>query len=111
MRIFVTGATGFVGAHTTLELLDAGHDVRLLVRDEGLARRYFAGKGFEVDDFVTMRIATQYPVADSSKALAHARLEFRPALETFADAIRWQVEAGHLNPAKAGKLMDPKSSR
>ena len=29
----VTGATGFVGAHSTRALLDAGHEVRLLVRD------------------------------------------------------------------------------
>ena len=29
----VTGGTGFVGAHSTRALLDAGHDVRLLVRD------------------------------------------------------------------------------
>ncbi len=29
----VTGATGFVGAHSTKALLDAGHEVRLLVRD------------------------------------------------------------------------------
>ena len=29
----VTGGTGFVGAHSTRALLDAGHEVRLLVRD------------------------------------------------------------------------------
>jgi dihydroflavonol-4-reductase len=33
MRVMVTGATGFVGAHSTKALLDAGHEVRLLVRD------------------------------------------------------------------------------
>jgi dihydroflavonol-4-reductase len=33
MRVMVTGATGFVGAHSTTALLDAGHEVRLLVRD------------------------------------------------------------------------------
>jgi nucleoside-diphosphate-sugar epimerase len=33
MRVMVTGGTGFVGAHSTKALLDAGHDVRLLVRD------------------------------------------------------------------------------
>lgn len=32
MRVLVTGGTGFVGAHTTKALVDAGHDVRLLVR-------------------------------------------------------------------------------
>lgn len=33
MRVLVTGGTGFVGAHTVKTLQDAGHEVRLLVRD------------------------------------------------------------------------------
>lgn len=33
MRVLVTGGTGFVGAHTVKELVDAGHSVKLLVRD------------------------------------------------------------------------------
>jgi dihydroflavonol-4-reductase len=32
MRVLVTGGTGFVGCHTTKALIDAGHDVKLLVR-------------------------------------------------------------------------------
>lgn len=32
MRVLVTGGTGFVGSHSVKALLDAGHDVRLLVR-------------------------------------------------------------------------------
>ena len=32
MRILVTGGTGFVGCHSVKALVDAGHDVRLLVR-------------------------------------------------------------------------------
>ena len=33
MRILVTGGTGFVGAHSVKALLDAGHEVKLMVRD------------------------------------------------------------------------------
>ncbi|MEQ9462781.1 MAG: SDR family NAD(P)-dependent oxidoreductase [Haliea sp.] len=32
MRVMITGATGFVGYHTARALLDAGHEVSLLVR-------------------------------------------------------------------------------
>ena len=32
MKVFITGATGFVGSHTADKLLASGHDVRALVR-------------------------------------------------------------------------------
>jgi len=44
MKVFITGATGLVGAHTTLALLAKGHEVRLLVRNKAVAMRYFDGR-------------------------------------------------------------------
>ena len=41
MKIFITGATGFVGAHTALALLAAGHDCHLLVRNLAAAEQYY----------------------------------------------------------------------
>ena len=35
MKVLVTGGTGFVGSHSVKAILDAGHDVRLLVRSSG----------------------------------------------------------------------------
>jgi len=52
MKVFITGATGLIGAHTTLELLRTGHSVRLLVRDRKKAEQYFKAHGFDVDDLV-----------------------------------------------------------
>jgi len=36
MKIFVTGATGYLGSAVVAELLGAGHDVANLVRKEGV---------------------------------------------------------------------------
>jgi dihydroflavonol-4-reductase len=52
MKIFITGATGFIGAHTALELLNAGHELRMLVRNKASAEDYFAKQGHQVNDFV-----------------------------------------------------------
>ena len=52
MKIFITGATGLIGANSALELLQAGHEVRLLVRNKTAAEQYFAQHGHQLDDFV-----------------------------------------------------------
>ena len=39
MKVMVTGGTGYVGAYSVKALLDAGHRVRLLVRNPGGSRR------------------------------------------------------------------------
>lgn len=52
MRILVTGGAGFIGTHTTVELLKAGHDVVVVdnfsnSKPEGLRRtEELAGRGF-----------------------------------------------------------------
>jgi len=45
MRVMVTGATGYVGAHSVKALVDAGHRVRLLVRDPAKAARVLRAVG------------------------------------------------------------------
>lgn len=45
MLVSVTGGTGFVGAHTVAALLETGHRVRLLARDESTVERALAPLG------------------------------------------------------------------
>ena len=45
MRVMVTGATGYVSAHSVKALLDAGHRVRLLVRDPDKAQAVLGAPG------------------------------------------------------------------
>jgi dihydroflavonol-4-reductase len=41
---------------------------------------------------------------DDSTSRGELGLEPRPLRETFADTVRWLVEAGHLDPGEAGRL-------
>jgi hypothetical protein len=44
-RVFVTGATGFIGSKLCKALLREGHDVTVLVRDRNKAAKLFSGVG------------------------------------------------------------------
>lgn len=50
MRVLVTGATGLIGCHSVSALLDAGHRVRVFVRDASKLDRVLAPFGRKADD-------------------------------------------------------------
>ena len=47
MRVMVTGATGYVAAHSVKALLEAGHKVRLLVRGPAKASAVLGALGID----------------------------------------------------------------
>ena len=98
MRVFVTGATGLVGAHTARALLAAGHEVRILARDEGRARRYFRDHGYFIGSGV-VEAACKTVVAQrfkgsgmhwSEQGLSHI-LSIRTALQSHRYDEFWRA--------------------
>lgn len=75
MKVFLTGSTGFVGAHTATEMLRGGHSLRLLVRDAGLAERYFRERGETTPELVVGDMRDASLVSDAMRgcdAVVHA---------------------------------------
>ncbi|NLV56529.1 MAG: NAD-dependent epimerase/dehydratase family protein [Acidimicrobiales bacterium] len=75
MKVAVTGATGFVGAHTTAALLAAGHEVRALVRDRSRLTRTVGALGVDLTETVVGPMTDAGAVAellDGCDAVVHA---------------------------------------
>ncbi len=108
MRIFLTGATGYIGGPVLDALVRGGHDVTALVRDNEKARRVKARGGHPVIG----NLADPEPFrgsADAQDGYVHAAFDFasgkgpaieRAALETIIAAAKRPRTAGSTAPAK-----------
>ncbi len=94
MLISLTGSTGFVGQHVARELLNRGHDVRLLARD-------VAG----VPDVVRLNARLEVVAGSLNDVQAVARLaESADALIHLAGAIKALDRAGFMATNRDGSL-------
>jgi nucleoside-diphosphate-sugar epimerase len=133
MRVFVTGASGWIGSAVILELMNAGHDVVGLARSEESAASLVAA-GVEVqrgtlDDLETLRkaanssdgvihLAFKHDIAFSGDFLGAATAD-RKAVEVFGEALAGSdrplviasgtlgVSPGRLATESDGHVLDP----
>ncbi|HEY0785058.1 MAG TPA: SDR family oxidoreductase [Acidobacteriaceae bacterium] len=99
MRIFITGATGFIGTELVKELIEAGHEVRGLARSDAAAEQLqAAGAGVERGDLEDLdslrRGATGMDAVvnlafnhDDMSRFAHSAEVERQAVEALASVL------------------------
>jgi nucleoside-diphosphate-sugar epimerase len=89
MRVFITGASGWIGSALTAELIAAGHEVTGLARSEASAEKITAAGGTAVRGDMQDH---DLIVAEAMKADAVAHLAFTLDFAEFDETVDNEVE-------------------